>query len=58
MVEELAAAAQSLSHQVDGISNSMHLFRLREGEAGLDQLNAVELRKANKASPVGLLSSR
>jgi len=57
MVEELAAAAQSLSHQVDEISNTMHLFRLREGEAGLDQRNAVELRRANKA-PVALLSSR
>lgn len=45
MVEELAAAAQSLRGQVHGVSNSMRLFRLERGEATLSQIDAVELRR-------------
>ncbi|WP_241213168.1 hypothetical protein SR914_19185 [Comamonas testosteroni] len=48
MVEELAAAAQSLRGQVNSVSNSMRLFRLERGEAPLSQANAVELRRINR----------
>ncbi len=47
MVEELAAAAQSVHGQVQGVSSSMRLFRLRSGEISLSQMDAVELRRAN-----------
>ncbi len=49
MVEELAAAAQSVHGQVQGVSNSMRLFRLRTGDISLSQLDAVDLRRASKA---------
>jgi aerotaxis receptor len=45
MVEELAATAKSLHYQVEGVSNSMKLFRLRSGEATLSQIDAVGLRR-------------
>jgi aerotaxis receptor len=48
MVEELAAAAKSLQGQVEGVSNSMRLFRLARGELTLSQMDAVSLRKDNK----------
>jgi aerotaxis receptor len=35
MVEELAATAKSLHTQVDNVSQSMRLFRLRPGESGM-----------------------
>jgi aerotaxis receptor len=50
MVEELAAAAQSVHGQVQGVSNSMRLFRLKSGETSLSQIDAVGLRRSN-ASP-------
>jgi aerotaxis receptor len=50
MVEELAAAAQSLQGQVDSVSNSMRLFRLVPGEPTVAESDAVALRKANKAT--------
>jgi aerotaxis receptor len=50
MVEELAAAAQSVHGQVQGVSNSMRLFRLRTGDISLSQLDAVDLRRAGKAA--------
>ncbi|MDD2544974.1 MAG: methyl-accepting chemotaxis protein [Burkholderiaceae bacterium] len=50
MVEELAAAAQSLHGQVQGVNNSMRLFRLARGETSLSQLDAVALRRDNKAA--------
>ena len=48
MVEELAATASSLSQQVQGVRNSMRLFRLKSGESTVSQLDAVELRRDNK----------
>ena len=50
MVEELAAAAQSLHGQVQGVSNSMRLFRLARGETSLSQVDAVALRRENQAA--------
>lgn len=51
MVEELAAAAKSLQGQVEEVSNSMRLFRLRRGELTLSQMDAVNLRREYKALP-------
>lgn len=48
MVEELAATAKSLHYQVEGVSNSMKLFRLRGGDETLSQVDAVGLRRAGK----------
>lgn len=48
MVEELAAAAKSLEHQVEEVGNSMRLFRLRGGELTLSQIDAVHLRREAK----------
>ena len=45
MVEELAATARSLQHQVESVSNSMRLFRLRRGDQTLAQIDAVGLRR-------------
>ena len=50
MVEELAAAAQALHSQVEGVSNSMRLFRLNSHETSLAQEDAVQLRRDNKLS--------
>ncbi|CAN7606975.1 methyl-accepting chemotaxis protein [Acidovorax sp. LjRoot66] len=54
MVEELAAAAQSVYGQVQGVSNSMRLFRLRTGEVSLSQMDAVALRRAGNASQLAI----
>ena len=48
MVEELAAAAKSVQEQVEGVSNSMRLFRLAHGDRTLSQMDAVEMRKNQK----------
>jgi aerotaxis receptor len=48
MVEELAATAKSLHYQVEGVSNSMKLFRLRSGDETLSQVDAVGLRRSGK----------
>lgn len=45
LVEQLAAAAQSLQFQSEGVNNSMRLFRLKEGEITLSQLDAVDMRR-------------
>ena len=45
LVEQLAAAAQSLHGQVLSVHNSMSLFRLRAGETSLGQLDAVQMRR-------------
>jgi aerotaxis receptor len=50
VVEQLAAAAQQLSGQVDRVSETISLFRLREGEATLAERDAVALRRAHKAA--------
>ena len=47
MVEQLAATAQSLASQVDSVSASMRLFRLKGGET-FAQPDAVALRRQNK----------
>jgi aerotaxis receptor len=49
MVEELAATAKSLHFQVEGVSNTMKLFRLKPGEATLSQVDAVDLRRAGQS---------
>ena len=48
MVEELAASAKAVQEQVEGVSNSMRLFRLVRGERTLSQMDAVEMRKSQK----------
>jgi aerotaxis receptor len=53
MVEELAATAKSLHFQVEGVSNSMKLFRLKAGEVTLSQVDAVELRREGKELLLG-----
>ena len=55
MVEELAAAAQSLHGQVHGVSDTMRLFRLQRGDVSLSQIDAVALRRA--AHPQQLLDA-
>jgi aerotaxis receptor len=51
MVEELAASAHALQGQVEAVNQSMRLFRLKPGEAGLAQPDAVALRRQAKAAP-------
>lgn len=48
MVEQLAAGTKSLQSQVDGVSNSMRMFRLTTGEMTLSQIDAVNLRRVHK----------
>lgn len=48
MVEELAAAAKSLTDQVQEAGNSMRLFRLTTGELTMSQLQAVDMRRSAK----------
>ncbi|MFO1269270.1 MAG: methyl-accepting chemotaxis protein [Rubrivivax sp.] len=50
MVEQLAAAAQSLRGQVEAVSNSMGMFRLAPGEATVAEIDAVALRRQGKAA--------
>jgi aerotaxis receptor len=46
MVEELAAASQSLNEQVDTVHNSIRVFRLFAGDKTLAEDDAVALRQA------------
>lgn len=48
MVEELAATAKSVQEQVEGVSNSMRLFRLARGDQTLSQMDAVQMRRSHK----------
>jgi aerotaxis receptor len=48
LVEQVAASAQSLQGQMEGMNNSMRLFRLSGGEKTLSQLDAVNLRREFK----------
>ncbi len=48
LVEQLAAAAQSLQFQSESVNNSMRLFRLKQGEVTLSQLDAVQMRREAK----------
>jgi aerotaxis receptor len=52
MVEQLAASAQSLQAQVDGVNNSMRLFRLNAGDKTVAEIDAVQLRRENRAAAV------
>ncbi len=45
MVEELAAAAQSLNGQVDVVTSAMRLFRLRDGDTTVAEVDAPALRR-------------
>ncbi|MFN8893630.1 MAG: methyl-accepting chemotaxis protein, partial [Betaproteobacteria bacterium] len=45
MVEQLAASSTGLSSQVESVSNSMRLFRLRAGEASMAEQDAVAMRR-------------
>jgi aerotaxis receptor len=49
MVEQLAASAQALGAQLDGVHSSMRLFRLQAGEPSLGSLDAVGLRRQSQA---------
>lgn len=51
MVEQLAASAQALGGQVDGVNHSMRLFRLDAGERTLADADAVALRRAARTEP-------
>lgn len=52
MVEQLAASSTGLSSQVESVSNSMRLFRLRAGEASMAEQDAVAMRRgARVAAP-------
>jgi aerotaxis receptor len=48
MVEELAAAAQALNGQVQTVSHTLRLFRLRSGDLCIAEMDAVALRKEQK----------
>ena len=48
MVEELAAAAQSLTQQVQQVHDSIRVFRLTDGDVTLAEVDAVALRKQAK----------
>ena len=48
MVEELAAAAHSLNHQVQQVHDSIRVFRLTPQDVTLAEADAVALRKAGK----------
>jgi len=45
MVEQLAAAAQSLNGQVDVVTSAMRLFRLRDGDTTVAEVDAPALRR-------------
>jgi len=49
MVEELAAAARGLNDQVDHITDTMGLFRLKTDDVTIVQRDAVKLRSESKA---------
>jgi aerotaxis receptor len=51
MVEQLAASSTGLSSQVESVSHSMRLFRLRSGEASMAEQDAVALRREARQAP-------
>ena len=53
MVEQLAAAAAEVNHQVQSVVDSMALFRLRDGEASVAETDAVALRRLARAARAG-----
>lgn len=48
MVEELAAAAHSLNHQVQQVHDSIRVFRLTDQDVTLAEADAVALRKESR----------
>jgi aerotaxis receptor len=50
MVEELAAAAKSLNHQVEQVHDSIRVFRLTSRDITLAENDAVALRREGKAT--------
>ena len=53
MVKELASNAKSLLTQVEAVSNSMRLFRLKRGEPSIAEVDAVALRITGKEHQTG-----
>ncbi len=53
MVEELAAAAQSLNSQVEQVHSSIRVFRLTDRDTTLAEVDAVALRKESKEAHAG-----
>jgi aerotaxis receptor len=51
MVEELAAAAASVSGQIEAVDDTMKLFRLRSNDVSVAELDAVSMRRDSKATP-------
>ena len=45
MVEELASAAMSVSSQVEGVADTMSLFRLKASDRSIAEIDAVALRR-------------
>jgi aerotaxis receptor len=50
MVEQMAAAAQSLNAQVEAVLDSMQLFRLSSADSTVARVDAVALRKEARAT--------
>lgn len=53
MVEELAAAAHSLNHQVQQVHDSIRVFRLTDKDITLAEADAVAMRKESKGAGGG-----
>ncbi|WP_374641684.1 methyl-accepting chemotaxis protein [Hydrogenophaga sp.] len=53
MVEELAAAAHSLNHQVQQVHDSIRVFRLTDKDITLAEADAVAMRKESKGAGSG-----
>src|SRR5690606_2983446 len=49
MVEELAAAASSLNEQTSVVYDTIRVFRLSDRDVSLAEVDAVELRRQNRA---------
>jgi aerotaxis receptor len=56
MVEQLAAAAVSLTDQVSVVHNTIRVFLVAENDATLAEANAVQLRKQSRQAGGKLLS--
>jgi aerotaxis receptor len=54
MVEELAAAAAEVNKQVDTVTNTMRLFRLRSSDVSMASGDAAALRASNKSAVAAL----
>ena len=45
LVEQLAESAQALEHQMEVVDSSLHIFRLRESDTTVAEVDAVALRR-------------